>query len=292
VKPEAQARQAIDRQLEAAGWLVQDYDRMNIYAGRGVAVREFPLKTGLADYLLYVDQRAIGAIEAKKVGTTLTGVEHQSGKYSDGLPAVLANVWHKPLPCLYESTGVETHFTYLGDPEPRSRRVFTFHRPATLAAWAGEAESFRARLRGLPPLDTAGMWPPQIEAISNLEQSFGQDRPRALIQMATGSGKTFTAISAVYRLIKFGKAGRILFLVDRANLGRQALKEFQQYVTPDDGRKFTELYNVQHLTSNTIDPLNKVYICTIQRLYSILRMNAIALSTTCGGRCSTILTPT
>jgi len=88
--------------------------------------------------------------------------------------------------------------------------------------------------------------------------------------MATGSGKTFMAVSSVYRLVKFAKAKRVLFLVDRSNLGRQTLLEFQQYVTPDDGRKFTELYNVQHLKSNAIDPVNRVCITTIQRLYSML----------------------
>ena len=110
----------------------------------------------------------------------------------------------------------------------------------------------------------------QIGAIKNLEKSFANSRPRSLIQMATGSGKTFTAVSSIYRLIKFAGARRVLFLVDRSNLGRQTFKEFQQYVTPDDGRKFTELYNVQHLTSNSIDPVNKVVITTIQRLYSML----------------------
>jgi type I restriction enzyme R subunit len=89
--------------------------------------------------------------------------------------------------------------------------------------------------------------------------------------MATGSGKTYTAVSFIYRLIKFAGAKRVLFLVDRSNLGKQTLREFQQYVTPDDGRKFTELYNVQRLTSNTLDKVSKVCIATIQRLYSMLR---------------------
>jgi type I restriction enzyme R subunit len=123
---------------------------------------------------------------------------------------------------------------------------------------------------GRYPLNTAGLWSAQVEAITNLEQSFAADKPRALIQMATGSGKTYTAVSFVYRLIKFAKAKRVLFLVDRNNLGRQAFKEFDQYRTPDDGRKFTELYNVQHLQSNMLDDVSKVHITTIQRLYSML----------------------
>ncbi|MBN2501150.1 MAG: DEAD/DEAH box helicase family protein [Anaerolineales bacterium] len=122
----------------------------------------------------------------------------------------------------------------------------------------------------MPPLITTGLWPPQVTAIQQLEQSFAADRPRALVQMATGSGKTFTAISVIYSLIKFGNAQRVLFLVGRRNLGKQALKEFQLYTTPDDGSKFTELYNVQLLTSNAIGD-NDVIITTIQRLYSMLK---------------------
>jgi type I restriction enzyme R subunit len=149
--------------------------------------------------------------------------------------------------------------------------VFAFHKPEILKEWIEQPDTLRARLKQLPPLDTEGLRDCQIEAIANLERSFAQARPRALIQMATGSGKTYTAVSFIYRLIKFAKAKRVLFLVDRSNLGRQTLREFQQYVTPDDGRKFTQLYNVQHLSSNTFDPVSKVCITTIQRLYSMLR---------------------
>ena len=123
----------------------------------------------------------------------------------------------------------------------------------------------------LPPLAETGLWAAQFRAITNLEESLAANRPRALIQMATGSGKTFTAANVAYRLVKFADAQRVLFLVDRANLGRQTLKEFQGFTTPDDGRKFTELYNVQHLSSNRIDPVARVTISTIQRVYSILR---------------------
>ncbi len=292
-QPEAIAREAIDTALAEAGWCVQDPNAVNLSASRGVAVREFELKPGYgtADYLLFADGRPVGVVEAKAIGATLTGVEIQTTKYSDGLPDWL-DPWSRPLAMLYESTGTETRFTNRLDPEPRSREVFTFHRPETLITWSssmitalpesmrkvGEEPAawdpvwtMRRRLQSLPPLDTTGLWPAQISAIENLERSLAADRPRALIQMATGSGKTFTAISSIYRLIKFGGATRVLFLVDRANLGRQAHKEFQQYVTPDDGRKFTELYNVQHLQSNRIDPVARVVITTVQRLFSILK---------------------
>lgn len=243
---------------------------LDFTASRGVAIREFPLKTGFADYMLFVDRKAVGIVEAKKEGTSLSGVATQSQKYLNGLPPHVQRVG-TPLPFAYESTGVETVFRDVRDPDYRSRRVFSFHRPGTLMARAREPETLRARLKILPPLSSAGLRGCQVEAIEGLEHSLAENKPRSLIQMATGSGKTFTAVSSAYRLIKHTGAGRVLFLVDRANLGRQTLKEFQQYATPDDGRKFTELYNVQHLAGGGIDPVSKVCISTIQRLYSMLR---------------------
>ena len=268
--PEAKARQNIDRLLAAAGWTIQDRKQMNLGESLGVAVREFPMSSGPTDYLLFVDRRAVGVIEAKKEGTTLSGVSEQTEKYLKGIPPTLL-CHRKPLPFGYESTGVETFFRDLRDPDSRTRPVSAFHKPETLLQWIKQQRTLRYNLETLPLLEKQGLRDCQIEAITNLEKSFAADRPRALIQMATGSGKTYTAVSFVYRLIKHAKAERILFLVDRSNLGRQTLKEFQQYTTPDDGRKFTELYNVQHLTTNRIDEVSKVCITTIQRLYSMLK---------------------
>ncbi len=270
MKPEEKARQKIDELLEAAGWKVQDRSQLNLGAGLGVAVREFPLKEGFADYLLFVDRKAVGVVEAKPEGTTLSGITEQTDGYITKIPDNIPHV-QEPLPFAYESTGVETNFRDIRDPDPRSRRVFAFHKPETIDQWIARDETLRKRLRGIPLLEKQGLWDCQFEAITNLEKSFADDRPRAVIQMATGSGKTYTAVSFVYRLIKFADARRVLFLVDRNNLGRQTRTEFQQYVTPDDGRKFTELYNVQHLRSNTIDPVSRVCITTIQRLFSMLK---------------------
>jgi len=270
MKPEEKARQDIDNLLELAGWKVQDLQELNLNASSGVAVREFPLQNGIADYLLFIDKKAVGVIEAKPQGTTLSGVAEQSQAYITSIPKNLLVV-QEPLPFAYESTGTETFFRDIRDPYSRSRRVFAFHRPETLAEWLSQKETLRQRLRNLPPLITDGLRDCQIEAINNLERSFADDRPRALIQMASGSGKTYTAVNFVYRLIKFANAKRILFLVDRSNLGRQTRREFQQFITPDDRRKFTELYNIQHLTSNVIDPVSRVCITTIQRLYSMLK---------------------
>jgi len=288
--PEQEARETIDNMLNQSGWDVQDVENANIHAKKGVAIREFPLDKGhgFADYLLYVDSKAAGVVEAKKVGNTLTGVEIQSDKYKTGLPEDLP-AWYRPLPFCYQSTGVETRFTNDLDPNPRSRDIFSFHRPETFEEWLnddtsvlldkaaedqatyGKPSTLNQRLKQMPELIENGFWPAQIIAVKNLEKSLAQNRPRALIQMATGSGKTFTAISFIYRLIKFAKARRVLFLVDRGNLGKQTLKEFQQYVSPYNNYKFSEEYIVQRLTSNNLDKTARVCICTIQRLYSMLR---------------------
>lgn len=292
LQPEQQAREKIDAMLRAAGWEVQNADSINL-TPLGVAVREVKMKRGhgRADYLLFVNRKAVGAIEAKKVGETLSGVVLQSKMYSEGLPKQLTAPV-RPLPFMYVSTGVETLFCNRLDPDPRSRRVFAFHRPETFAEWLKaddldtwskgfrpsglEVESqrpstFRSRLQVLPAPDIPGLWPNQVRAITNLEASLAANHPRALIQMATGSGKSKTAVAAIYRMIKFGGAKRVLFLVDRTNLGEQADTEFENYITYDDNRRFKDLYTVQLLQGNTIRSAASVVITTIQRLYSMLR---------------------
>ncbi len=275
MKPEEVARIQIDEMLRNAGWVIQEKGTVNLSAGSGVAIREFSTPSGTPDYLLLVDRQAVGVVEAKPLGHPLLGVKEQSAKYlsalDDYLPARM------PLPFHYETTGAETRFTSSLDPVPRSRPVFSFHRPETLRAWLalapeqGENNTLRARLLRLPDLIKGKLHDCQVEAITNLEESFRQNHPRALIQMATGSGKTYTAVNFIYRLIKHGGARRVLFLVDRDNLGTQTFNEFQQFMTPDDGRKFTELYNVQHLQGKNIDTVSRVCITNIQRLYSLLK---------------------
>src|SRR5437764_367325 len=272
--PEELGRQNIDALLTKCGWQVQDRRSINLSAGQGIAIREALLQgRDEVDYLLFVDGKAIGTVEAKPEGFTLTGVEEQSGKYGKGLLDIYPK-WREPLPFAYESTGVETQFTNQLDPSPKSRNVFAFHKPETLLEWIQSDTQLNTRLTNLPATDQmpkSNLWSAQIEAIRNLERSLGANKRRALIQMATGSGKTYTAVNFVYRLSKLAGARRVLFLVDRGNLGDQTLKEFQQFVTSDDGRKFTELYNVQHLQSAQLDRVSRVCISTIQRLYSMLR---------------------
>lgn len=274
---ESLTRQQIDQKLIQAGWALQDKHRLNLYEKLGVAVREMDTATGPADYMLFIDGKACGIIEAKREGTSLGGVSEQSGRYAASATKHIQR-WvaeDQPLPFLYEATNQEIRFRDERDPIPRSRNVFHFHQPKTLFEWLQEEQTLRGRLQNLPGLDIEGLRDCQVNAITGIENSLKQAKPRALLQMATGAGKTFTAVTEVYRLAKFAKAKSVLFLVDRGNLGRQALKEFQNYTVPNDGRKFTSLYNVTQLGTAGIGDDIKVTISTIQRLYSQLSGNEL-----------------
>ncbi len=268
--PEQIARDKIDAELLRCGWVIQSKKQINLNAGLGIAVREYQTDIGPADYVLFVDKKPVGIIEAKRSeeGVHLTMHEDQSEGYAS---AKLKYLDTEKLPFVYESTGDVTRFTDYRDTKPRSRPVFTFHRPETFLEWSKQDKSLRARLQDIPILPETGLRDCQVIAINNVEQSFKNAKPKALIQMATGSGKTYTAITFIYRLLKFAKAKRILFLVDTKNLGEQAEQEFMAYVPNDDNRKFTELYGVTRLKSSFIPADNQVYISTIQRMYSILK---------------------
>ena len=281
---EVQAREVIDEMLRASGWVIQDRDEVNPQAGQGVAVREFSLANGRADYVLYVDGMIVGVVEAKREGDHLSSAIQQNDRYAAGvLKEHSLAVWRRaePFAFRYATTGAETYFINRLDPDARSREVFSFHRPETVAAWIQRAETksgpatFRAALRRLPMLEPNGLRLAQIDAISGLEKSLGEDRLRALIQMATGAGKTFTAVAQTYRLLKYAKARRILFLVDRTNLGKQAYDEFRKFTTPDDGRKLSDIYNIDRLGAAGLQDTSSVVICTIQKMYSLLRGEAL-----------------
>ena len=271
--PEQIARDKIDQMLENSGWLVQSKDHVNLSAGIGVALRETNTESGSADYILFVNSKAVGVIEAKAedLGYKLLQVEEQSSRYSKDAIKIGKFILESEKPFVYESTGTVTRFTDYRDPKPRGRNVFSFHKPETISQWINKGQSLRERLLSMPILDSTGLRPAQIVAINNLENSFKKNRPKALIQMATGAGKTFTAATFVYRLLKHVDAKRILFVVDTKNLGEQAEQEFQSFQPNDDNRKFTELYNVQRLSSSYIASDSQVCISTIQRLYSILK---------------------
>ncbi|MSW82862.1 MAG: DEAD/DEAH box helicase, partial [Actinobacteria bacterium] len=224
---------------------------MDLVNHSGVAVREVHLgEAGRADYLLYVERRLCGVIEAKPAGTPLTGVQWQTARYAEGVPAEMrlgAVMAGDRLPFLFEASGSETVFTNVFDPDPASRRVFAFPRPETLARFIRDAEAnplaptWRGRVRSMPTLDGYDMRPASERSVVAIEASMAAGKPRSLVQMATGAGKTRMAVCECYRLLKFGGVNRVLFLVDRNNLADQTLREFRDWTTPDDGRKFTEL---------------------------------------------------
>ncbi len=276
--PEQKARDNIDALLRQAGWVIQSAKKIDLNAGLGQAVREYQTDIGPADYVLFVNKKAVGVIEAKREeeGQRLTAHESQTQGYAAAKLKWVNN--KEPLSFLYESTGIITRFTDSRDPKPRSREVFSFHRPETLKEWLNQGNSLRARLHHIPPLNPNHLPAKELRlrdcqetAIINLEESFKADRPRALIQMATGAGKTYTAITSIYRLLKHAHGKRILFLVDTKNLGEQAEQEIMSYVPIDDNRKFTELYNVQRLKNSFVAKDSQVCISTIQRLYAILK---------------------
>lgn len=268
--PEQIARDSIDKQLAACGWAIQDHKKINLQASAGVAVREYRTDVGPADYVLFVDGKPVGVIEAKRKeeGDTLTVHEDQAEGYA---AAKLKYLNNEKLPFVYVSTGTVTRIIDLRDPKPRARTVYSFHRPETIREGLKRPKSLRDSLLDLGELPAAGLRDCQINAITRLEKSFKNSKPRALIQMATGSGKTYTAITFVYRLLKYTQAKRILFLVDTKNLGEQAEQAFMSYLSNDDNRKFTELYGVHRLKSKYIPDDNHVYISTIQRLYAVLK---------------------
>ena len=279
--PEARARVVIDRQLVECGWFVCDRNDVDLVNHQGVAVREVHLgEAGQADYLLYVDKRPCGVIEAKPAGKALSGVHWQTSGYAKGLPAemrITAFLVDGKLPFLFEASGTETMFTNGLDPDPAARHLFAFARPETLSRWMREAEgapsapTWRGKVREMPSLDGYDMRPASARSVLAIEESMASGKPRSLVQMATGAGKTRMAVAECYRLLKFGGVHRILFLVDRNNLADQTLREFRDWTTPDDGRKFTELYNVDKLTSSGAVDSSKVVISTIQRVWSVLK---------------------
>lgn len=276
--PEQKARESIDKKLQQSGWLIQKMSEVNPMAALGVAVMEYPTSTGPVDYALFVEGTPVGVIEAKKdaKGENITTVELQSSRY-----ATSTFKWIKTeykIRFAYEATGKLTRFTDYNDIKYRSRTVFTFHRPETLLGLLARPDTVRNNLKKLPPLQCEGFRDCQIRAVNNLDRSFADNKPKALVQMATGAGKTFTAITAAYRLLKYGKMNRILFLVDTRSLGEQAEREFLAYRPNDDNRPFSQLYGVRRLNNAYIPNDVQVCISTIQRMYSILKGEELAES--------------
>lgn len=277
--PEEKARKIIDEKLEQSGWIIQDLAMVNPMASLGVAVREYPTSTGPVDYALFVEGKPVGVVEAKKddAGENITVVEGQSGRYANSKFKYVNVDYH--IRFAYEATGELTRFTDYDDLKYRSRKVFSFHRPETLKKLLEQSDTIRNNMKKFPDFDTDGFRDCQIKAIENLDKSFAENRPKALVQMATGAGKTFTAITAAYRLLKYAKVNRILFLVDTKSLGEQAEREFLAYMPNDDNRSFSQIYGVRRLKNSYIPNDVQICISTIQRMYSILKGEELDEST-------------
>lgn len=269
--PEERARLVIDEKLCRSGWVIQSMKELNLSVSLGVAVREFQTDTGEVDYALFISGSPVGVIEAKReeMGESLTSVEMQSSRYAKSTFKWIKSDYS--IRFAYETTDKLIRFTDYQDIKHRSRTVFSFHRPESLQALLAQPDTIRNNMKRFPLLDETGFRTCQVNAIKNLELSFSENRPRALIQMATGAGKTFAAITAAYRLLKYGNMKRILFLVDTRNLGQQAEREFLAYTPNDDPRSFTQLYGVRRLNSSYIPKDIQICISTIQRMYSILK---------------------
>ena len=271
MRPEEQARVGIDEKLEQSGWIIQDMSKLNLTASLGVAVREFPTSTGPVDYALFIEGKPVGVVEAKKtdLGEKITTVEEQSSRYASSTFKWVQQEYE--IRFAYEATDKLIRFTDYKDIKYRSRKVFSFFRPETLNSLLKSPDTIRNNMKAFPPLDGTGFRKCQINAISRLDKSFAENRPKALVQMATGAGKTFTAITAAYRLLKYGKMKRILFLVDTKSLGEQAEREFLAYTPNDDPRNFSQLYGVRRLKDSYIPADIQICVSTIQRMYSILK---------------------
>lgn len=278
MSPEEKARQIIDKQLEDAGWVIQDRKEFNPIASLGVAVREYPTSDNEeVDYALFIEGMPVGLIEAKadEHGVELVTAAHEQNKRYVNSGLKWADYSKTDMRFIYEATGILTHFTDLLDPKPRVRKIFSFHQPEQLQYWLKDykfngKKTLRGRLQEFPKLPKEGFRDCQIKAILNLEKSFGDNKPRSLVQMATGAGKTYTAITNTYRLLKFAKAKRILFLVDTKNLGMQAEMEYKNYQPYDSTEKLNSLYNIQRIQTSNIPSSTQICISTIQRVYSML----------------------
>lgn len=270
--PEQKARVYIDKFLEDAGWTVVNRDEFVPEAINAQAVRENILKGNKeADYILYLAGKAIGVLEAKRKENHLgTEVAEQAQTYGNILPDWV-QTWKNPLPFIFLSNGSILLFKDMHEKEPKYKVLKKMLTPKQLVELAGsDINSEYAKLPSVPPVGPKGLRECQFEAITNLEISFKQGKKRALIVLATGAGKTFTACTAAYRLLNYTSAKRVLFLVDRNNLGKQAEGEFGTYKLTETGNAFSDEYIVHRLKSIEKIGNASVVISTIQRLFAVL----------------------
>ena len=274
MKPEEKARVIIDRMFEEAGWKVVDRDK---YAPNmtAVAIREgLMVGNREADYLLFLNGKAVGVLEAKRIETDINSdiVQEQARLYTRSCPK-WCQAWFPniPLPLAYVANSRDLMFYDTRKSDSEFEYCKKIHTPKEVKKLLGLEDDYV----GLPTLSPKGLRACQYEAITQLEQSFRFGENRALMVLATGAGKTYTACLAAYRMLAFTPMKRILFLVDRNNLGKQAETEFGTFRLTENGDPFNTIFTVNRLKSSSVLTDSNVVISTIQRLFSLLKGDEI-----------------
>ncbi len=263
--PEQKARVLIDQMFEESGWKVVTRDEYSPGL-TAAAIEEGILQGGKeADYLLFINGKAVGVLEAKKATIDVSSdkVIGQAEGYTHKLTKYY-QFYANPLPIVYVSNG---HVTLFRDKDGGYIPVGSIHTPKEICKMLGIEDEFA----GLPTLKKKGLRDCQFEAITNLEKSFRSGHKRACMVLATGAGKTYTACMASYRFLSYTPMRRILFLVDRNNLGKQAEDEFGKFKLTETGDAFNTIFTVNRLKSQAIPKDSNVVISTIQRLFSLLK---------------------
>lgn len=270
--PEEKARQKIDQWFTDAGWEVINRDEYEP-TSTAVAIREGLLKDNLeADYFLFINGKAVGVLEAKREETDAFSsiVCEQAALYARSVPNIY-QTYQKPLPFIFTSNGKELYFCDFREQDHYFKQIMTIPTPHELVKKLGINDYFA----GLPTLHKKGLRDCQYEAITELEKSFRAGQKRALMVLATGAGKTYTACLAAYRMLSYTPTRRVLFLVDRNNLGKQAEGEFGTFRLTKNGEAFNTIFTVNRLRSSSIPSDSNVVISTIQRLFSFLKGETI-----------------
>jgi type I restriction enzyme R subunit len=271
--PEQNICEVTERMLTSAGWIVQDMKQFNQGAAFGVAVRKYPTDIGPADYVLFVNHLPFGVVEVKGEKDGGGAAHHIAASVGDKL------VWTQEgfvLPFVYESTGSGIRFIDNRDPKPRWRRVFNFCKPDSMHAWIRQGNTLRRRLHGVSMLAPDCMGDSQVKAVKILENSFAEGRQRILVPFGSGPERTVTETAIIYRLLKYARANKILFLADTQKLEQKAQQDFQSYRPPDEKQKISDLFPANRLTGSAIEPDCKVCISTIQSVYALLKQGSPA----------------
>lgn len=271
--PEEKARIKIDQWFYDAGWEVVNRDQYTP-TSTAVAIREGLLKGNLeADYFLFINGKAVGVLEAKREEVDVSSgiVSDQVVTYAKNIPQYY-QAYQRPLPLLYKSNGKIVLFKDYRDNDSDFEEINRIHTPWEIVKVLGIDDPFA----GLPTLRSKRLRDCQYEAVTELEKSFRIGQNRALMVLATGAGKTYTACLTAYRMLAYTPMRRVLFLVDRNNLGKQAETEFGTFRLTDNGEAFNMIYTVNRLKSAKVPIDSNVVISTIQRLFSLLKGEEIS----------------